>query len=169
MPDCPGQGWKYIVSAGQKVCVISMMGSKVGREIEMTNPLQRIDQILPQVEDDTSIILVNFHGDYSSEKRIFGYYLDGKVSAVIGDHWHVPTADAMILPNSTAHITDVGMCGSLHSSLGVTLDSVVPRWKDGATTSNELASERPYQFNAVLITVSDDGDATAIKQIQKII
>jgi calcineurin-like phosphoesterase len=60
-----------------------------------------------------------------ARKRIIGYYLDGRVSAVVGDHWHVPTSDAMVLPKGTAHMTDVGMCGSLHSSLGVSIDSVV--------------------------------------------
>ncbi|MCA9332990.1 YmdB family metallophosphoesterase [Candidatus Saccharibacteria bacterium] len=169
MPNCPGQGWKYHIVSGQKICVVSIMGSKVGKEIEMTNPLQRIDQILPQIDDDTFATIVNFHGDYSSEKRIFGYYLDGKVTAVVGDHWHVSTSDAMILPNGTAHITDVGMCGSLHSSLGVTLDSVIPRWKDGVVNKNELATKRPYQFNAVIIDVADDGVVNSIEQIQKIV
>ncbi len=168
MPECPGKGWKYVRVDDKRVCVITLMGSKVGREIEISNPLQRIDEILPQIDDVDSII-VNFHGDYSSEKRIIGYYLDGRVTAVIGDHWHVPTADAMVLPKGTAHISDVGMCGSLHSSLGVTLDSVVPRWKDGVINKNELASERPFQFNAVLVETNEAGLASSIQQIQRVL
>ncbi len=168
MPDCPGIGYKYIDAMGKKLMIITLMGSKVGREINMTNPLQKIDEILSLRDDGTDFTIVNFHGDFSSEKRIIGYYLDGKVTVVVGDHWHVPTADAMILPHGTAHVTDVGMCGSLHSSLGVTLESVVPRWKDGTITTNEIATKRPFQFNAVLIEASDNGLASSIERIQYI-
>ena len=150
----------------KKIAVISVMGSKVGKEIEIVNPLQRIDQILLQIDDDVDATIINFHGDYSSEKRIIGYYLDGRVTAVVGDHWHVPTADAMVLPKGTAHITDVGMCGSLHSSLGVKLSSVMPRWRDGIVNKNELATDRPFQFNAVLIKTNDSGLADSIERIQ---
>lgn len=168
MPDCPGLGYKYVDAKGKKIMIITLMGSKVGREINMTNPLQKIDEILSLRDDDTDHTIVNFHGDFSSEKRIIGYYLDGKVTAVVGDHWHVPTADAMILPQGTAHVTDVGMCGSLHSSLGVTLESVVPRWKDGTITTNEIATKRPFQFNAVLFEANNKGLANCIERIQNI-
>ncbi len=163
---CGGPGYKYVNTKSGKVMIISIMGSKVGKEIEIRNPLQTLDEVIALRDDDTYATILNYHGDYSSEKRIVGYYLDGKVTAVIGDHWHVPTADAMILPKSTAHITDVGMCGSLHSSLGVTLDSVIPRWKDGIVSKNKLATDRPYQFNAVLIDVGENGLANSIEQIQ---
>lgn len=170
METCPGKGWKYINLSAGKVLVITLLGSTVGREIESRNPLQEIDQILALNQDVSRIAtIVNFHGDYSSEKRIIGYYLDGRVTAVVGDHWHVPTADAMVLPKGTAHITDVGMCGSMHSSLGVTFNSVVPRWRDGLQTRNEMAEGRPYQFNAVLIESDESGTATSIQQLQKLL
>jgi hypothetical protein len=110
---------------------------------------------------------VNFHGDYSSEKVVIGHYLDGRVSAVVGDHWHVPTADARVLPGGTAHITDVGMCGALDASLGVTFASVLPRWRDGKATRNVLETKGRTQFNAVLVSVNSDGLADKIEQIQK--
>ncbi len=169
MPDCPGKGWKYLDTKFGKTMFISIMGAKVGKVVEMRNPLQSIDEIIAQRDSDTKYTVLNYHGDFSSEKRVAGYYLDGRVTAVVGDHWHVPTADAMILPKGTAHITDVGMCGSLHSSLGVTFDSVVPRWRDGVVNKNEFATERPYQFNAVLIEAGDDGLANSIQHIQKIV
>jgi len=82
----------------------------------------------------------------------------------------VPTADAMILPNGTAHITDVGMCGTLHSSLGVTKEIIISRWRDDSAIRNEIAEGMPYQFNAVLVEVdTDTGRAKSINQIQKII
>ncbi|MCA9348029.1 YmdB family metallophosphoesterase [Candidatus Saccharibacteria bacterium] len=154
--SCPGAGYKYLDTQAGKILVVSLMGEKVGQPIEMSNPLVCIDDILrSQANVDKEAVVVNFHGDYSSEKRIIGYYLDGRVSMVVGDHWHVPTADAMILPNGTAHVTDVGMCGSLNSSLGVTFDSIIPRWRDGIQTANELEMhDTQLQFNAVLMTKS---------------
>ncbi len=168
MPSCPGDGYKFLQSKLGKVLFISLLGQTVGKEVLIENPLLVIDEILEKTAADQPIaIIVNFHGDFSSEKRIIGYYLDGRASLVVGDHWHVPTADAMVLEKGTAHITDVGMCGSLHSSLGVTLDSVVPRWRDGKITKNLLAGERPYQFNAVLVDIDHStGLANSIEQTQ---
>ena len=81
---------------------------------------------------------------------------------------HVPTADARVLPGGTAHITDVGMCGALDSSLGVTYDSIIPRWRDGSRTRNLLATTGPRQFNAVLVEVdSTTGLSKSIAQVQK--
>lgn len=170
MRICPGPGWKYIGTKKGRVLIISLLGSTVGREQDIANPLSTIDEILVMNKDEPRVAtIVNFHGDYSSEKVIMGYYLDGRVTAVIGDHWHVPTADARVLPKGTAHITDVGMCGALHSSLGVTFDSVIPRWKDNKQTLNVLSKDKPYQFNAVLVKVEPDGLASSITAINKVL
>jgi calcineurin-like phosphoesterase len=104
--------------------------------------------------------IVDFHADWSSEKIVFGQYLDGKVTAVIGDHWHVPSADARVLPKGTAHISDVGMTGALDSCLGVKTDLIIARWRDGVRNRNELEENRPWQLNAVLIE-SDDKSGLA--------
>ena len=171
--DVPGKGWKFVQSKQGPVLVVSLLGKIVGRDADkpVDNPLKCIDSILGETTDTEKVAtVVNFHGDYSSEKRVIGYYLDGRVSAVIGDHWHVPTADAMVLPEGTAHITDVGMCGSLHSSLGVKVENIVNRWRDNKVNRNELETEDPLQFNAVLITIDPKtGLSTLIKSIQKIL
>lgn len=170
--ETPGKGWKYLETPQGKVLVVSLLGSIVGRDADKPtkNPLKTIDTILEQTQDEPKIAtVVNLHGDFSSEKRIIGYYLDGRVTAVVGDHWHVPTADAMVLPKGTAHITDVGMCGTLHSSLGVKLDVVIPRWRDGVINKNELETEGPRQFNAVLVEVNNQGLADSITPIQQIL
>lgn len=170
MPSCPARGWKYIETTKGKMLVISLLGLTVGRPVEATNPLAAVDRILDENRNvERAATIVNLHGDYSSEKRVIGYYLDGRVTAVIGDHWHVPTADAMVLPKGTAHMTDVGMCGSLHSSLGVRTEIIVGRWRDGRVNRNELEMSKPYQFNAALISVGGDGLAQSIVHIQKII
>lgn len=168
----PGRGWKYVDTPKGKVLVISLLGKIVGKDADkpVDNPLKVIDQILEQNQDvERAATVVNFHGDFSSEKRVIGYYLDGRVSAIIGDHWHVPTADAMVLPKGTAHMTDVGMCGALHSSLGVKIDTIVSRWRDGHVNRNQLEETGAMQFNAALIKVNDDGLAASIEHIQNII
>jgi calcineurin-like phosphoesterase len=130
--------------------------------------LRVVDQILAsQVGAVKIACVVNFHGDYSSEKVVIGHYLDGRISLVVGDHWHVPTADARILPKGTAHVTDVGMCGALESSLGITYDGVVARWRDGLVTKNELETKGPRQFNALLVTTNSNGLAEKVEQIQQ--
>lgn len=164
----PGLGYKAIKKNGHNVCVISLLGSIIGKHADKPagNPLQTVDKILKQNKAD--ITVVNFHGDYSSEKVVIGHYLDGRVTAVVGDHWHVPTADARVLPKGTAHITDVGMCGVLDASLGVRFESVIPRWRDDKQTRNVLETAGTKQFNSVLIKTNDQGLADSIEQIQQI-
>jgi metallophosphoesterase (TIGR00282 family) len=160
----PGLGWKYAESTKGRVLVVSLLGKVVGRDSDkdVDNPLKVIDSILEsQRNKPRTATVVNFHGDFSSEKVVIGHYLDGRVTSVIGDHWHVPTADARVLPGGTAHQTDVGMCGALDSSLGVTYDAIITRWRDGKQTKNTLETTGPRQFNAVLIE-SDDQSGKAV-------
>lgn len=168
----PGIGYKYAKVNSGKVLIISLLGRIVGKDSDnpTDNPLKAVDRILEDEKDVAKqAVIVNFHGDYSSEKVVIGHYLDGRASAVIGDHWHVPTADARVLPGGTAHITDVGMCGALDASLGVKFDSVLPRWRDGKVTRNVLETEGRRQFNAVLVVIGEDGMAGSIERIQRII
>ena len=165
-----GLGYKLINKNGQKVLIISLLGQIVGRDSkrQMDNPLKVVDEIIEKFKSENPIIVVNFHGDYSSEKKVIGYYLDGRASLVVGDHWHIPTADSMVLPKGTAHITDVGMCGSLDSSLGVKLSSIIERWQKNIQTMNVLEDSGRMQFNAVLADIDEKTHlATEIKQIQK--
>jgi metallophosphoesterase (TIGR00282 family) len=165
-----GRGYKYLKTSKGNILIISLLGQIVGRDAEkpMDNPLRVVDEILEKQSSKEKVTtIVNFHGDFSSEKKVIGYYLDGKVGAVIGDHWHIPTADAMILPKGTAHITDVGMCGSLDSSLGVELDVVIGRWQNGKPSRNILETKGRSQFNAVLVDVDEkSGLSKSITQIQ---
>lgn len=167
----PGLGYKYVKVGGGEVLMISLLGQIIGRDADkpVNNPLQCVDKILAQEIDHPKLAtIVNFHGDYSSEKRVIGYYLDGRVAAVIGDHWHVPTADAMVLPQGTAHITDVGMCGALDSSLGVKLDVIIRRWHSGTPSRNELETGGRMQFNALYVDIDQEGLATSVEHIQLI-
>jgi len=171
-PDgTPGWGYKYVDTPAGKVLVISLLGQILGRDSgkQVDNPLQCVDAILEREKQTVrAATIVNFHGDYSSEKRVIGYYLDGRVAMVVGDHWHVPTADAMILPRGTAHITDVGMCGALDSSLGVKLDVIIQRWQTGQQSRNQLETDGRMQFNALYVETDQEGLATRVEHIQLI-
>ncbi len=169
----PGRGYKVADTPFGQILVISLLGQTVGyRQPEnLDNPLEVADRIL---EDTKSLkpaaIVVNYHGDFSSEKLVIGQYLDGRVTAVIGDHWHVPTADARILPGGTAHITDVGMAGSLDSSLGIKTEVIIERWKTGSRSRNELENGGAMQFCSVLIeTETGKIRAKSIEQVIKFV
>ena len=166
----PGPGYKFYQLGKVKLLFISLLGQTVGRPLgDVSNPLQAVDEILAATANTpVAATIVNFHGDFSSEKRSIGYYLDGRVSLVVGDHWHIQTADAMILPKGTAHISDVGMCGSLHSSLGVSLESIMPRWRDGLQTKNKPDNNRPWQLNALVVEINK-ALATRVETIREII
>lgn len=167
----PGKGYKYFETPKGKILVVSLLGHIVGKDADKPtdNPLKVIDQILEQEKNTEKVAtIVNFHGDYSSEKVVIGHYLDGRVTLVVGDHWHVPTADYRIQPGGTAYISDVGMCGALEASLGVSFDSVIPRWRDGQQTRNVLEEQGPRQFNAVLVSSNNEGLANSIEYIRYI-
>lgn len=168
----PGLGYKFIETAKGNVLVVSLLGHIVGRDAEkpIDNPLHVIDKILEEEKSTAHVAtIVNFHGDFSSEKRVIGHYLDGRVTMVVGDHWHVPTADADILPKGTAHQSDVGMCGSLDSSLGVKLEVITNRWKNNVPSRNQLETDGRMQFNALLAEAdTKTGLALSVKRIQHI-
>ena len=169
----PGLGYKYVDTPRGKVLFVSLLGQIVGRDADkpVDNPLQVIDTILDGQKDvPRAATVVNLHGDFSSEKFVIGRYLDGRASLVVGDHWHVPTADASILPGGTAHISDVGMCGSFDSCLGVKLEVIMNRWRTGTPSRNQLETEGRLQFCAVVATVDETtGRATAIQQVRRIV
>lgn len=172
MAGCPGPGYKLADSPKGKVLVVSLLGGIVGKQAEVAteNPLKKIDEILAAVPRESYVAsVVNLHGDFSSEKVVFGFYVDGRLSMAVGDHWHVPTADARVLAKGTAHITDVGMCGALNSSLGVKAGAIIPRWRDGVQTKNELETEGQVQFNALLVEVDiTTGRATKTEFIRRV-
>jgi metallophosphoesterase (TIGR00282 family) len=158
LESAPGRGFGLADTPFGKILIISLQGQLVGMDAdkEARNPLETVDEILAQhAHTKLAATVVNFHGDYSSEKVVIGQYLDGRVTAVIGDHWHVPTADAEVLPGGTAHITDVGMIGALDSSLGVKTDIIVQRWlKPQERIRNEMEESGRRQLCAVVVEVN---------------
>ncbi len=165
-----GRGYKYLKISNGDILIISIIGKIVGKDSDLLldNPLLSVDNIIDQEQAHPKIAtIVNFHGDYSSEKVVIGHYLDGRVTAVLGDHWHVPSSDYRILPKGTAHVSDVGMNGALNSSLGVKLNIIIDRWKNNIKSRNVLEKDGPTQFNAIYVDFEPKtGLAQTIDRIQ---
>jgi len=124
---CPGRGYTLITVNGVTVAVVNIIGRVFMRD-SLDCPFRTMDSLLTFLRTKTSIILVDFHAEASSEKCVMGYYLDGRVSALWGTHTHIPTADERILPKGTAFISDVGCCGSLDSAIGMEYKTVLDRF-----------------------------------------
>ena len=166
----PGQRYKIVDTPFGKILIVSLMGQIVGYiDPDESSPLKMIDDILEETKNEKLVArVVNYHGDFSSEKYVIGQYLDGRVSLIVGDHWHVPTADARVLPGGTAHLTDVGMVGSRDSCLGVKTDIIIRRWLTDQPSRNELEENGEMQFCALLIDVNTaSGQAKSVEQIIK--
>ncbi len=127
-------------------------------------PFRQADRILASLSPDIKVRLVDFHAEVTSEKIAMGWYLNGKVSAVLGTHTHVPTADTRILDGGTAYLTDVGMTGPYDSVIGVKTDPVLRRFLTALPVRMEAAKRNP-QMHAVIVTVDEStGKAVAIKR-----
>ena len=98
-------------------------------QVPLTSPFYKINEILEKLDGDVKIKILDFHADATSEKRAMGFWVDGRMSGVVGTHTHVPTADAQILPEGTGHITDLGMTGAAHSVIGFTKETVLERFR----------------------------------------
>ncbi|PIP51189.1 TIGR00282 family metallophosphoesterase [Candidatus Berkelbacteria bacterium CG_4_10_14_0_8_um_filter_35_9_33_8] len=138
---------------GQKVVVINLMGRVFMKE-GLDCPFQKIDNLLTKISYN-AIIVVDFHGEVTSEKRAFGFYTDGKVTAVIGSHTHVQTSDSEILPKGTAYITDAGMTGSVNSILGDKKESIINSFLTGLPFKLE-PEDHPAKLEGVIIDIDDN-------------
>ncbi|MCD4828629.1 MAG: TIGR00282 family metallophosphoesterase [Candidatus Cloacimonetes bacterium] len=131
------------------------------------SPLTTLDRILPELQEQTPCILVDFHAESTAEKRALGFYADGRVSAVIGTHTHIQTADEHILPQGAAYITDVGMTGPHDSVIGVEKEIILYKMTTGMPRQYEVARDG-LQINAVVVEVDDDtGRAVRIERIRR--
>lgn len=179
--DVSGRGWEIInlahlnpvgENAGKssKVLLINILGRSFFTNVHVNCPFRTVDAILNQVGDeDLSAIIVDFHAEATSEKKAMGWYLDGRVTAVLGTHTHVPTADAWVLPQKTAYVTDIGMVGAQHSVLGVDSDIIIDTQKNPGPQRFEWVEEGPAVFNSVLVKVDNKGIALEIERIDRIV
>lgn len=127
----PGRGWGVFRNpAGGEVAVVNLLGKVFMRESAYC-PFETAERILAELPPSVKTVLVDFHAEATSEKLAMGYLLDGRATAVLGTHTHVPTADAAILPGGTARQTDVGMAGAARSVLGRDVDAVLYKFRTG--------------------------------------
>lgn len=157
----PGMGSREITILGKKIRVTNLLGITF-MDGKSQNPFEAIDDVLK--EDTSDIHIVDFHAEATSEKIALGYYLDGKVSAVLGTHTHVTTADEKILPQGTAYQSDVGMTGPYESVIGCDKDSIIKRMKTGVMTPF-LVAESVGQLRATLLTFNDQNQCIQIERI----
>ena len=160
----PGNG-SYLArtAQGRPVGVINVMGRVFMQELD--NPFQRVLEEVDALRSRTRIIFVDFHAEATSEKIAMGWHLDGKVTAVVGTHTHVQTADEQILPGGTAYLTDVGMTGPHDGVIGVDKVPVIDKFLRGMPVRMETASGNP-RLNGILIAADEaTGKATSIQRL----
>lgn len=165
-PGTPGKGVGIFNIKGTNVAVMNLSGRVYLPAMDC--PFRLADQLIKEIAGQAKIILVDFHAEATSEKIAMGWYLDGRVSAVVGTHTHVQTADERVLPDGTAYITDLGMTGPLDSVLGVKTELIIQKFLTQMPVRFEVA-DGPYQFNAVIVEVEEDtGRAISIERVSNI-
>ena len=127
-----------------------------------------MDSLLEELPDTPPVIIVDLHAEATSEKIAMGWYLDGRVSVVVGTHTHVPTADARVLPKGTAFVSDLGMTGAVNSVIGSEIEDVLARFLTQMPRRLKIVSKGPMKFNSVLIDIDEQtGKATDIVRIDR--
>ena len=163
-PSAPGRGWCVTDAGGHRVLVVNLIGRIYLDALD--DPFRAADEILKQ-HPDVRVVFCDMHAEATSEKTAMGWYLNGRASAVVGTHTHIPTADARILPGGTAYVTDVGMVGPRDGCIGMDRDVVLERFLTGVPNRFVVASG-PVTFNSVLVTINPStGRATSIQRIDR--
>jgi 2',3'-cyclic-nucleotide 2'-phosphodiesterase len=161
LPTQPGRGTTTVERGGVTLGVVNLAGNLYMPHAAPA--LLAADEALREVAG-ADLVLVDMHAEATSEKVALGWYLDGKVTAVVGTHTHVPTADARVLPAGTAYISDVGMTGARGGVIGVRREQSISTMRTHMPQRYEPSDEDPW-INAVLIRCGEDGRATAIEQV----
>ncbi|MDC7243927.1 MAG: TIGR00282 family metallophosphoesterase [Sphaerochaetaceae bacterium] len=144
----PGNEFVEYNYNGKKIVVINLLGRIFMRD-PIDNPFTKMDELLEKIQAD--YIIVDIHAEATSEKLALAHYLDGRVSAVLGTHTHVPTADNLILPKGTMYLSDVGMTGALFGVIGGELNQGIKKFISGIPERIRPEKNSPLQFNAVLL------------------
>lgn len=168
----PGRGFIRAKAGNREVLIINAIAQSHMR-IAYNSPYEAIEKVLRENEEGpkTAIVLVDWHAETTSEKRVLGWWLDGRVSAVWGTHTHIPSADEQVLPKGTAYISDIGLTGPYHSVIG---EAVEPRVAitvhQSASLRPDIAAAPPYEVNAILIEIDEaTGKARSIRRLREIL
>jgi metallophosphoesterase (TIGR00282 family) len=148
-PLVPGKGWIVIETDHGPAAVINLAGRVFMPPADC--PFRTADQVLAELDPDVQVIIVDFHAEATSEKQALGYYLDGRVTALVGTHTHVATADERLLPRGSAYISDVGMTGPRDSVIGVKQETVIEKFITGMPRRFDTAPGA-IELNAVRVS-----------------
>jgi metallophosphoesterase (TIGR00282 family) len=166
-PDSvPGKGWIVLEKNGKKLSVINLMGRTLMKDC-VDCPFACIEKILPEIKKNTHNILIDFHAEATSEKEAMGYFLNGKVSAVIGTHTHVQTADNRVLDQGTAYITDAGMTGTVESIIGFNQKEVIEKFLTQMPKRFQVKDNGRKEIQGVFLTLDNStGKSLTIERIK---
>ncbi len=165
---CPGVGVTTFETGGLTVGVINLQARTFMREF-VNCPFRTAESLISYLKPRTNIILVDFHGEATSEKMGLAYFLDGQVSVVVGTHTHVQTADERILPGGTAYITDLGMAGSLNSMIGMKKEPIIQHLITQMPIRFEVDASPPLVLTGVCVRIdTETGKAKSIESIKVI-
>ncbi|MHC4342511.1 MAG: TIGR00282 family metallophosphoesterase [Planctomycetota bacterium] len=157
-----GRGYTVLeTAAGVKVAVINLQGRVFMDPSD--DPFRVVDEVLREL--DAKVIVVDFHGEATSEKRAMGFYLDGRVSVVFGTHTHVPTADEEVFPKGTAYVTDLGMCGAYRSVIGRRTENVLKNFTTKMYAPFRVATEDVRACGVLAEVDAETGRALSIERI----
>lgn len=165
-PGVPGQDHLIVEKNGAKIAITNLSGRTFMKSLDC--PFQAIDKLLPSFK--TNVVIVDMHAEATSEKCALAWHLNGRVSAVLGTHTHVMTADERILPDGTAFISDIGMVGAYDSIIGMDKKAILQRFLTQIPEKFEPAESGAGLFNAVFLKIdSISGHTKEIKRVQKVI
>jgi hypothetical protein len=159
----PGHGWCVVEKDGVRLAVVNLQGNVFLRSGRVAFP--EIDSVLEKIGDGADHVLVDFHAEATSEKVALGWYLDGRVTAVVGTHTHVPTADARVLPGGTAYISDVGMTGPRGGVIGVVKEQAIESLRTQMNIRFETSEDDPWLMGVLVRCAAAPRKAEGIEQI----
>jgi hypothetical protein len=164
-PGVPGRGAAiYRDGDGVPILVINLQGRTFMEPIDC--PFRETDRLLQQFEGQAAVVFIDFHAEATSEKQALGWYLDGRVSAVVGTHTHVQTSDDRILPGGTAYLSDAGMCGALDSVIGVDKDIAVNRFLSGMPVRFQVPKSGSCVVQGIILEADNHtGHAVTLERI----
>jgi len=165
--ETPGKGWCVVDTAsGQKVGIINLLG-RVFMRYNVNCPFKELKNLVEKIKEQTKVIVVDMHAEATSEKVALGHFIDGEVSAVVGTHTHVQTADEKILPQGTAYITDLGMTGPQDSVIGQKKEIIIQRFLTTLPEKFQVATD-DIMLSGVVVEIDEHtGKARSIARVQR--
>ncbi|MCE5034042.1 MULTISPECIES: TIGR00282 family metallophosphoesterase [Staphylococcus] len=161
--EAPGVGMRFIQINEIKLAIINLQGRAFMQDID--DPFKKADALIAEAQKETDYIFVDFHAETTSEKNAMGWYLDNRVSAVVGTHTHIQTSDERILPGGTGYITDVGMTGYYDGILGINREEVITRFITSLPQRHVVPDEGRSVLSGIIIDLNKDGKTKRIERI----